>query len=243
MVLIQRSLQKRYVFVDVEVKPLCFTANTAGSSVRLNKSWNPTIVNLETSTDWENRSSYTINTTITLSNIWDKLYFRNTSETDTWFTIDWSNYYNFVVTGSIAVSWDVTTLLNKNWTKTLSDWCFWRLFQDATKITSTPEIPVTTLWVRSCQYMFYWCSNITTLPKLFATELPTWCYYGMFQDCSKITLMGAQTWVYQTEYRIPYSWTWTELWNYATQNMFYATWWVYNPNINTTYYTNNTLVW
>ena len=38
---------------------LCFTANTAGSTVQLWKNWSPTPVTLETSTDWENWSTYT----------------------------------------------------------------------------------------------------------------------------------------------------------------------------------------
>ena len=48
---------------------LCFTANTAGSKVTLNKTGSPTAVTLETSTDGINWSTYTIGSTITLSNI------------------------------------------------------------------------------------------------------------------------------------------------------------------------------
>jgi hypothetical protein len=47
---------REYIMPDY----LCFTANTAGSTVALNKTGSPTAVTLETSTDGANWSSYTI---------------------------------------------------------------------------------------------------------------------------------------------------------------------------------------
>jgi hypothetical protein len=78
-----------------KIEYLCFTANTAGSTVKLIKNGNPTAVTLETSTDGSNWSTYTFGSTITLSNIGDKVYWRNTSETTTGFSINVSNYYYF----------------------------------------------------------------------------------------------------------------------------------------------------
>ena len=108
---------------------LCFTANTAGSTVQLTKIGSPYSVTLETSTNGYNWTTYTIWDTITLSNIWDKVYFRNTSETTTGFGSATNSYYQFSLTGSVAWSWDVTYLINKNWTTTLvSSYCFFGLF-------------------------------------------------------------------------------------------------------------------
>ena len=227
---------------------LCFTANTDGSTVRLNYAWNPTIVNLEISTDWITRTDYTINnrlwTIITLSSIWDKVYFRNKSETVTWFsTSAWSDYYQFDMSGSISASWDINTLLCKNSTDTLSNYCFVNLFYGCASLTTAPSLPATTLRQYCYTQMFYWCTNLTTLPQLPSTAAPIHCYNMMFAGCSKIKLSTTQTWEYQTPYRIPTEWTWTT-WNYWNYQMFYNTWWTFtwNPTINTTYYTSNTVV-
>ena len=222
---------------------LCFTANTAGSTIYLTKIWNPTGVTLETSTDGENWSTYTFGSIITLSNIWDKIYWRNTSETTTVFSLGGGSYYKFVMSGSIAASWDITSLINKNWTTILSNWCFSSLFNWCTSLTTAPKLPATTLDTYCYYSMFLNCTNLTTLPKLPATTLTDYCYYQMFYGCSKIKLSTTQTWEYQTPYRIPTTWEWTAI-SGALNNMFTSTWWdfTWTPTINTTYYTSNTVI-
>lgn len=202
------------VYIWEEIPPLNFTANTANSTVQLTQTGSPTAVTLETSTDKVNWSTYTIWDTITLSNIWDKVYFRNTSETDTGFSIDLYNYYKFVMTWSISASWDTTSLLNKNWTDTLSNycfyilfascsalttapslhattlaaWCYTGMFQECSSLTTPPKLPATTLTERCYQQMFN-SSWLTTVPKLPATTLASQCYNGMFAWCSSLTAL------------------------------------------------------
>ena len=230
-------------FNKLPLPPLNFTANTAGSTVRINKVGSPTAVTLEYSTDNSTWSTYTFGTDITLTNIWDKVYFRNTSETDTGFSVDTSYYYQFAMTWSISASGDITTLLNKNWTDTASEWCFNQLFGSCSSLTSSPSIPITILAKDCFYFMFNFCSNLETLPKLPALTLPISCYNSMFFQCPKIKVSTSKTWEYQTEYRIPTTWTWTHS-NQSLYNMFYLTWWTFTwtPSINTTYYTSNTLV-
>ena len=275
---------------------LCFTANTANTSFYIERNGSPTSVSLETSTDWTNWSSYTIWNSITLNNIWDKVYFRNTSTTDTGFSTSTSNYYSFAITSwTLSANWDITTLLNKNWTKTVSDYCFYMFFYWCERLTSSPKLPATTLanycynlmfyWctnlitapelpatilANNCYgYMFYWCTTLTVPPQLVATTLANYCYAWMFRDCtnlttlpkiiaitlnnyccqlmflwcSKIKISETQTWEYQTPYRMPDTWTWT-LWTAALDRVFMNTWWTFTwtPDINTTYYTSNTVV-
>lgn len=252
MTLVQKEIKKvtiRPNGSEIQIRPkippyLCFTANTAGSTVRLNKAGSPTDVTLETSTDWSNWSTYTIWDIITLSNIWDKVYFRNTSETTTGFSKGTGAYYIFYMSGSIAANWDITSLINKNCTDTLSwNYCFWHLFNSNTSLTTAPSLPATTLTNYCYQGMFGACTNLETLPKLPAVTLTNYCYNQMFNACSKIKLSATQTWEYQTEYRIPTTWTWTiaSAWG---STMFANTWWTFksNPSINTTYYTSNTVV-
>lgn len=278
-----------------EKTALKFTANTANSTVQLTKTGSPTSVTLETSTDLKNWSSYNIWDTITLSNIWDKVFFRNTSETDTRFSIDGSNYYKFVMSWSISASWDTTSLLNKNWTNTLSDYCFYYLFYQCSSLTTAPlllattlgnrcytnmffqctwlttppELPATTLtpycysfmfswctWLttapsllstslaEACYYnMFSWCTSITTIPRFLATTFPNYCCSTMFYWCSNIKMSTTKTWIYQTSYRIPRTWTGSVGAN-SFYNMFGNTWGTFTgtASINQTYYTSNTVV-
>lgn len=267
MVLVQKELQSAYIWEYVPPY-LCFTANTAGSTIALNKVWSPTAVTLETSTDWSNWSTYTMWSTITLSNIGDKVYWRNTSETDNWYGSSY-DYYRFAMTWSIAWSWDVTSLINKNCTTTLSSYCFRSLFSNCTSLTTPPELPATTLstncyydmfdWCTSLTtapslpattlanycygHMFYGCKNLTMLPNLPATTLPHYCYESMFFWCTNIELSTTQNVYYNNSYRIPKSWTWTTG-SASFQSMFLGTWWTFTwtPSANTTYYTSNTVV-
>lgn len=254
----------------VELPYLCFTANTAWSTVQLTKTWSPTVVTLETSTDWNTWTTYTIWDTITLSNIGDKVYWRNTSDTDTWFSTGTSNLYQFVMSGSVAWSGDVNYLLNKNSTTTLSSaHCYRKLFYDCTALTSAPSLPATTLtsycyasmfsWCTALetitplpattlaiycyQYMFRWCTALIEIPSLPATTLGKTCYYWMFYSCSNVKLSDTQDSSYTNQYRIPTEWTWTVAKDALTY-MFLYTWWtfVWTPSINTTYYTSNTIV-
>lgn len=227
---------------------LCFTANTAGSVISLQKNSNPTAVQLEISTDgttWTDYSTY--GTNITLTNVWDKVYWRNKSETTTWFSTsdaDSGSFYRFIWSWSIAISWDVTSLLCKNFSTTVSNYCFCNLFNtNSSLFTSAPSIPATTLWYRCYYRMFWWQWNMETLPKLPATTLANECYYHMFYWCSKIKISSTQTWDYQTAYRIPTEWTGT-MGSQSTYRMFYYTWWTFTgtPQVNTNYYTSNALV-
>lgn len=311
------------IYMWRELWPLCFTANTAWSTVQLTQTWTPTAVSLETSTDLSTWTDYTIWDTITLANIGDKIYFRNKSETDTGFSTGSSNCYKFVMSWSISASWDINYLLNKNSTDTLvSTSCFCYLFRNCTSLTAAPELlatsltnycyslmfywctnlltppstlpavtltsqcyrsmfewctsltvppelpatslasscymemfdwctsmtkaphlPATTLVGYCYDSMFYWCTSLAELPTLPATNLLTWCYQNMFSWCSSIKLSTNQTWTYQTPYRIPATWTWTEE-TYSKSYMFKSTWWdwTWTPSINTTYYTSNTVV-
>lgn len=167
---------------------LCFTANTAWSTLQLTQTWTPTAVTLETSIDWKSWNTYTFWDTITLANIWDKVYWRNTSETDTEFSTSNYNYYKFEMTGSIAWSGDINFLLNKNSTTTLSSsFCYIFMFNWCTWLTTAPELPATTLTDYCYSDMFKWCTWLTEAPALPATTLITRCYYNMFNWCTWLT--------------------------------------------------------
>lgn len=310
-----QDLQKRIIngkevekvmYNGVQIRPsstpvsddyLCFTSLEANNQLGLARSGSPTTVQLEISTDKSTWSDYTIWTNITLANIWDKLYWRNKSETMTGFS-SYNGNYEFTTSWKFAVSWDVNYLLCKNNIDVLHDYIprkgFFYLFA-RTKITSAPKIPALCLSERCYDSMFYLCQELTTPPVLPATDLADWCYMSMFAGCSSLStpprlpatqlwnreydwmfadctslstlpelpatyiwyisyremfaycpnikLSTTQTWEYQTPYRIPSSWMWSE-WPNAMTNMFLDTWWTFTgtPSINTTYYTSNPVI-
>ena len=95
---------------------------------------------------------------------------------------------NFVMTGSIAASGSVMSLIdNMGMGKKIpeqSEYCFARLFKDCTSLTQAPELPATTLG-RGCYCkMFAGCTNLKNAPALPATALDERCYAGMFAGCT-----------------------------------------------------------
>lgn len=92
-------------------------------------------------------------------------------------------------------------------------------------------------------YMFNGCTSLTTAPSLPATTLADYCYYGMFNSCTKIKIAVSKSSEYNKEYRIPKSGDGVTARN-ALRNMFLATGGTFTgtPEINTAYYTSNTIV-
>ena len=111
----------------------------------------------------------------------------------------------------------------KNWTfngivlssKNLSDNCYYRMFENCTKLKNIPELPAQTLkdycysymfsgctgltktgnvsWTdtanRCCEYMFKGCTGLINVSDTIFSDnvnLTRECYWGMFQDCTNI---------------------------------------------------------
>ena len=171
---------------------LCFTSEVAKSTVEMSVSGTPTKGQaFETSTDEINWSAFTPGTTtITLSNVGDKVYFRgdNTTVSESSFI-----YYNFVMTGKIAASGNIMSLLDKTCQSlTISNsHCFFRMFQDCTSLTTAPSFPATTLATYCYSAMFNCCTSLTTAPSFPATTLATYCYNAMFSGCTSLTTAPA----------------------------------------------------
>ena len=126
---------------------------------------------------------------------------------------------------------------------TLANYCYIYMFDGCTSLTTAPALPATTLAESCYESMFEGCTSLTTAPALPATTLAYGCYNSMFYGCTKIKLSTTQTGEYQTAYRIPKSGTGTTATS-ALRNMFTNTGGTFTgtPEINTTYYTSNTVV-
>ena len=167
---------------------LCFTAEQANSTVAMQANGSAPTVSLEYSTDGNNWSPFVVgSTTVTLANIGDKMYVRATSTGNTRMGSYSSNYNRFVMTGKIAASGNVDTLLEQNGNATLTNYCYYRLFYGCLSLTSAQELPATTLADYCYSNMFEGCESLTQAPELPATTLAHYCYASMFQYCSSLT--------------------------------------------------------
>ena len=101
-------------------------------------------------------------TTVTLANIGDKMYMRATSAGNSEIcNMEGQNQFN--MTGKIAASGNLDTLLDQNGNATLNDHCYYRLFGDCSSLTTAPDLPATELAVGCYQEMFQNCSNLSTI--------------------------------------------------------------------------------
>ena len=92
---------------------LCFTAEQANSTVAMATQGSAPSVSLEYSTNGSTWSPFVVGTTtVTLANIGDYVYVRATSAGNTGMATPSLNYNKFVMTGTIAASGNVDTLLD-----------------------------------------------------------------------------------------------------------------------------------
>lgn len=165
---------------------LCFTA-TGDSTIAMALTGTVTpLPELEYSTDGSTWTAFEIGTTTVDLADGEKAYFRGDN---TAFASVADNYVKFVMTGSIAASGNIMSLLDKKCaSKTIpADNCFKLLFWSCNSLTSAPELPATTLTTGCYASMFQGCTSLTTAPELPATTLADACYAGMFNGCISLT--------------------------------------------------------
>lgn len=128
------------------------------------------------------------NTSVTISlHYGDKLYLK--SDDTKPMSEGYNIYKYFVMTGEIYAYGNIMSLLN--FSDTLPDFAFLRLFNNCTSLSSAPELPATKLG-EACYYgMFVGCTSLETAPELPATTLAASCYKGMFQSCEALTTAPA----------------------------------------------------
>ncbi len=182
--------------------PLTFEAMTAGATVTLKKrdSDAPNVF-FEYSTNGGSTwitpcTTSTTGTSITLTNVGDKVQFRATSTNDQMANDD--SYNQFTLSGDCYVYGNVMSLLytesdfptatsfpsgsDYNF-KSLFSFCSNHLYSHPTKEL---VLPATELTDYCYSYMFHNCSNLTTAPELPATTLAASCYKSMFQGCNSL---------------------------------------------------------
>lgn len=148
-----------FVTEPVACDALCFTAEEAGSTVKLSKNGSAPTVNLQTSTDGNSWTPYTVGDVITLANVDDKVYFKAIRSNQRMGSGS-SAYNKFEMTGKIAASGNINSLLEEDEEKarTMSlagkDFCYASMFNGCTSLTQAPELPATTLTNNCYNRMF-----------------------------------------------------------------------------------------
>ena len=173
------------------------------------------------------------------------LYFRGTGNTKIagGSSNKWAlNGSNISCTGNIENLLDYETV-EVGQHPAMADYCYSSMFYGCTSLTTAPSLPATTL-ADYCYYsMFRGCTSLTTAPSLPATTMANNCYGYMFYGCTSVKLAISKSSEYDKEYRIPKSGNGVTATS-ALTDMFTQTGGTFTgtPNINTTYYTSNTIV-
>lgn len=158
---------------------LKLTATQNGSSIAYTISGTLTGIQIQISEDGKTWTNWD-GTAVTLDN-GEFRYIRNTANI---LSKGFSDYLKFVMTGKIAASGDVSSMINF---AELSDYCFLSLFSNCGSLVSAPLLPATDLKPYCYANMFEGCSSLTESPELPATVMKEACYYGMFYNCSSLT--------------------------------------------------------
>ena len=89
----------------------------------------------------------------------------------------------------MACTGDIRTLLDyENYnTVNTSNARFCYLFNYCKQLTSAPKLPATELADNCYSVMFNGCTSLTTAPELKATTLANRCYSTMFRGCTSLT--------------------------------------------------------
>ena len=113
----------------------------------------------------------------------DKMYLKSDDEIP---ISEYSDIYKkFVMTGSIAASGNIMSLLN--FSTTLTNYAFCNMFDSCKSLTTAPELTATTLAEGCYAGMFKYCTSLITAPELPATTLSKSCYASMFKECTSLT--------------------------------------------------------
>lgn len=190
-----------------ESEYLCFTS-TGDSTVGMTQYGTPTNVSRRKVIQYKinNGQWQTWDlSAITLHN-GDKMYVKSD---DTWPVSESDTIYKrFDMTGSIAASGNILSLVNFN--TILEDYAFVFLFRGCTTLTAaTVKLPSTIL-TEGCYYaMFYGCTALVDGPQeLPATTLAPSCYKSMFEECTSFggipEILPATTLAYKCYYGMFY---------------------------------------
>ena len=101
---------------------------------------------------------------------------------------DPSTYWHFTSDDLFSVSGNIMSLLSRDGSSGLTDYCFYGLFSGCTMLVDASglELPATTPAYYCYSSMFDGCTSLTAAPALPATTLDEGCYANMFSGCASL---------------------------------------------------------
>lgn len=180
----------RTAICEVTVKlasPLTFTAAET-STISLKEIGHPDPVIIEYSKGNSPWTSYTMGGVIDLS-AGESVSFRAGETGNATFSQNSMNYYQFSMTGSVASSGDIMSLLDQSMhSSTVPEFAFFALFHGCAVLTTPPELTATSLSPHCYRNMFSGCYSLTEAPELPARTLESFCYSMMFLSCRSLAV-------------------------------------------------------
>ncbi len=191
--------------VDEERKAACadralhLTAVGGDVHIGMKKTGSPADYTMQYSLDKQNWTTLTLTATTDILTIpaGQTCYFRYPGDTPIdRISTNQNNCWSFTMTGegTIEAGGSVMSMLDISAQKpSLSgsrQHAFTALFKDCDKLTVAPELPAETISQFCYMYMFAGTS-ITEAPALPAVLIPDGAYFGMFQDCKKLSSVPA----------------------------------------------------
>ena len=70
---------------------------------------------------------------------------------------------------------------------TLSNGCYYSLFEGCSKLVNAPALPATEMTPNCYRNLFYGCTSLVNAPELPATTLAEGCYRSLFNGCTSLT--------------------------------------------------------
>ncbi|MBR4712220.1 MAG: T9SS type A sorting domain-containing protein [Paludibacteraceae bacterium] len=167
---------------------LTFTAEEAGSTFRI---YNSEDNDPDVQYSLDNGETWTVlkeGERVTLQNVGDKALLKGNNDMFCFAYKGGYDYSTFVMTGKIAASGSVMSLLDGegSYKRITVPGCFYQLFASCTSLTQAPELPATDLADQCYQMMFYNCTSLREAPELPATKLYPGCYAAMFYGCTSL---------------------------------------------------------
>lgn len=185
---------------------LCFTS-TGDSTVAMTQNGTPsTTANKVIQYKLNNGQWQTWDLSAVTLHDGDKMYLKSDDNISTGES-SYRIYKKFVMSGSIAASGNIMSLVN--FSDTLPYNGFMHLFQYCTSLTTAPELPATTLPSGCYQQLFYGCSKLNYIKAMFTTIILESALYNWLDDVSTTGTFvknSAATWD-NTTIGIPTGWT------------------------------------
>ena len=70
---------------------------------------------------------------------------------------------------------------------TLSNGCYYSLFEGCTSLVNPPQLPATEMKPNCYRNLFFGCTSLVNAPELPATTLAEGCYRSLFNGCTSLT--------------------------------------------------------